>query len=678
MRIQQSILSLLFISALPIYGLPEYTDEKKDIAYSISGMLREDMFAAKNFSLFNNLNGFDKVWFERHTLDFNFNVTYGKLCAGHPLAEFFFTLRNKGVWGNPSTLAAVSEAESKWLDVVGGEHSHFFGRHIFWMREAWLRLSIPETFSLPLNNPHTFMLGFFPFQLGRAIALGDAYAVGHDFLGFYVDGLVDQFAPAAKISGQFIKDRLFYDLYAACLENFSASITDTGAKIRSQEKGQRLTPQRGFGRLNLLAAGRLRWLPLDENSGHTIIIELYFLFNNDPEVDVEFTADAASKLGTIGIAVDYINNRFEGGFEFAFNKGFQEVRGWDRNTLQFQNRNGQSTVVNSHVLIGVNPSAEGAPKDLSLYQLPYAPKSVDLTTGMPSTLGKTAQDTIDNNPHGEIYNGMLIEGTPIAGLRNILPIVPAALGAADPNALYNARNRYRNEYDNTYKGWMFVADAAFYMLGRDLRLSFEGGIASGDHNPNFVTKDGDYAGFIGLQETYSGRKVRSAFVLGGAGKMKRPLSAPEIEQVQAPTQFATNVSGFTNLKYLGTGLLWNPADCKNRVWVQPNVIAFWQDSDTPKFDIVKKRPINECASPFLGVEANLFAHYMLYDNLKLFVITSAFFPGQHYTDIKGFPLNSDQQKMLERLERNGESAAAIPNIGDNAAFTFNVGLEFKF
>src|SRR5689334_7001208 len=99
MKIQHSILSLLFISAVPLCALPEYRDEKKDISYSVTGMLREDMFAAKNFSLFNNLNGWDKVWFERHTLDLNFNVVYGKLCAGHPLVEFLFTLRNKGIWG---------------------------------------------------------------------------------------------------------------------------------------------------------------------------------------------------------------------------------------------------------------------------------------------------------------------------------------------------------------------------------------------------------------------------------------------------------------------------------------------------------------------------------------------------------------------------------------------------
>src|SRR5690606_1486772 len=127
-------------------------------------------------------------------------------------------------------------------------------------------------------------------------------------------------------------------------------------------------------------------------------------------------------------------------------------------------------------------------------------------------------------------------------------------------------------------------------------------------------------------EVYAGRKVRSAFVLGGSGKIKRPLSTPESEQ--SPTRFATSVSGFTNLKYLGTGLLWNPAHCNKRIWVQPNVIGFWQDFDTQKFDASQKKSIDECAHPFLGIEANLFAHYMLYDNLKLFIITSAFFPGQ--------------------------------------------------
>lgn len=667
-------LSLLFVGQYALANKSPFN--KPDLEYTFAGVLKEDMFAAKNFSLLNNCNGFDRVWFMRHTLDYILNVVYGRAQCGYPLAEFNFSVRNKGIWGAPSTLAQTTESEVKILDVLTGEHNHFFPRHIFWMREAWLRLSVPDAFHIDSDNEHTFMLGFFPFQLGRGIALGDAYAVGQDFLGMYTDGLVDQFAPAMKLSGELVQKRLFYDFYAAILENMSALLSDTGAKIRAQEFGHKFSPVRGFGRINYLLAGRLRWFLLPQvEGGSTIILEPYWLFNSDPEQDIEFTADASSRLATLGFAADYVSNRIETGFEFAFNLGRQCVRGWDRNAIQFQNRNGQIVSVNSHVLLGADPLDAAAPSNLDLYKDPHAPAVVD-NSGNISTIGKTAQTIIENAPQDQCNNGKLI-GV-VSGLRDVLPHVPNAFGASNPNGLYNSVNRFRNPYANTYKGWMFVIDFAWWNQARDLKLGFETGVASGDNNPNFETIDGDFKGFIGLQEVYAGRKVRSAFVLGGAGKLKRPLSAPEPDNVQAPTQFATNISGFTNLMYTGASLSWIPNSLCKRLSINPNILAFWQEFRTPKFDLATRTQSTQCSSRFLGVEANLFAHYMIFDTLRLFLITSVFVPGQHYKDIRGLPLNSDQNRLLDRLDRTAFDRDQIPNIGNNTAFTFNIGLEFKF
>lgn len=669
------LLSLVFSGFYNQTEAITFPHEKPEFEYTFFGMLKEDMFAANNFSMFNNCNDFDRVWFERHTLDYIFKAVYGRECAGHPLAEFNFAVRNKGIWGSPSTLAQMTESDVKILDVVTGDHNHYFPRHIFWMREGWLRFSIPDAFGLPFDNPHTFMLGFFPFALGRGIALGDAYAVGQDFLGFYTDGLVDQFAPGAKISGEFVRNHLYYDLYGACLENMSALLSDTGAKIRSQEFGHRTNPARGFGRINFLLAARMRWFVLPEGSKSNFIIEPYWLYNSDPEQDIEFTADASSKLTTFGLACDYVDEKVEAGFEWAFNMGGQKVRGWDRNVIQFQNRNGEVISINSHVLLGVDPNDAAAPSNLDLYKDPHAPAVVN-NAGVVSSVGKTAQTLIDTATQNECENGKLI-GV-VDGLREVLPHVPNAVGDANPNGLYNAKNRFRNPYTNVYKGFMFVADIAWWMYGKDIKIGLEGGVASGDDNPNFETKDRDFASFIGLQEVYSGRKVRSAFVLGGAGKLKRPLSAPEIEFLQAPNRFAQNVTGFTNLYYTGMSVTWVPGSLCKKFSFNPNLIGFWQEYATPAFDPIAKKNKKIKARSFLGIEANLFAHYMLFDNLKLFLITSAFFPGGHYTDIRGLPLNAEQNRLLDRLDPTGFNDEQIPNIGDSTGFTFNIGLEFKF
>ncbi len=667
--------ALVFFSTS--FGQPICTKEPLDIEYFFSGALKEDMFYGKNISLLNSCNAFDNVWFMRHTLDYTLNVVQGLKTCGHPLAEFMFSVRNKGVWGNPSTLAQMSNASIKIGDIVTGEHSHYYPRHIFWMREAWLRFSIPDALHLSLNHPHTFTLGAFPFELGRGIALGSAYAVGQDFLGFYTDGLVDQYATGFRVSGEFMPKRFYYDIYGAILEDMSALISDTSANIRVKERGYRLNPQRGFGRVHFAVATRFRWMPLDEKARNKVIIEPYLLYVNDPEQDVEFVADAGSKLCTFGLAGDYVSDRIECGFECAFNVGRQEVRGWDRNITELQNRSGQITAVNSHVYIGADPLANPPTANLDLYKVPYAPQIVT-DTGAISSLGKTAQKIIDEAQQDQAANGKPL-GDPVTGLSAVLPYVPTAV--TTPDQLYNGRHRFRDPYRNTYKGWMFVADFALWSLEKDLKLAFEAGVASGDDNPNFSTKDGDYAGFLGVQETYMGRKVRSQFVLGGAGKIKRPLSAPdEMDLVQSPAEYARSVNGFTNLVYAGTGVQWVPLVTCKKVSFNPNLLLFWQEHATRKFDACALKTIDKPARSFLGVEGNLFAHYFLFDNLKLFFIGSVFVPGAHYTDIKGLPFNGGHKKALERLQAAQAEGVpvSIPNQGDDTAFTLNLGLEYKF
>lgn len=674
------ILGLFILSTNIAKQEPICTKEEMDLEYFFSGSLKEDMFYAKNYSLLNNCVDYDSVWFTRHVFDFNLNLVQGMKNYGHPLTEFMFSVRNKAIWGNPSTIAQMSESTIKIGDLVTGKHSHYFPRHVFWMREGWLRLSIPDALHLSTEHPHTFMLGAFPFELGRGIALGSAYAVAQDFLGFYTDGLVDQYAMGFKATGEFIPNQFYYDLYGAILENMSALLSDTGAEIRGQEYGYRKKPQRGFGNVHFLVATRFRWMPLPEASRKKIIIEPYVLYVEDPEQDIEFLADASSKLCTFGMAFDYVSDRIEFGFETAFNIGRQMVRGWDRNTVNLQNRNGQFTYVNSHVLIGLDPNTTPLPSNIDLYKYPYAPNVVT-PTGVISSVGKTAQEEIELlAPQAEAFNKAPL-GEVIPGLHDALPYVPDAFGSANPDQLYNARNRFRDPYKNDYHGWMFVADLAWWSLDKDLRLAFEVGVASGDDNPNFSTRDGDYSGFISIQEVYAGRKVRSQFVLGGAGKTKRPLSAPDEEDlIQSPKEFAQVVNGFTNLVYAGTGVQWVPLSLCKKFSFNPNILVFAQEHPVRKFDARIQKPTDEKASRFLGVEANLFTHYYLFENLRAFFIGSVFFPGTFYTDIKGLPINPTQRKLLAQYNKDGYKLKGedIPNQGDDTAFTLNFGLEYKF
>lgn len=630
--------AILLVFSSPLRAVT-WTALDGDFEYSFNGVIRPEIMSGQNVSLFNRNHQGDKIFFARHTLDLKFDALWGAKTFGASVVEFLFGIRNRSIWGNPSSIASTTETPINFFGASLKAHKHAIPRHIFWMREAWLWIDLNKFLGLHFGNRHTLMLGAFPFMLGRGIALGDAYAVGNELLGFYNDGIVDQFAFGGKLSGAILAEILTYDLYAAILQNKCSSLSDTGEKIFGQEFQRRKTPERGFGKVNFALAGRVNWHAFNHPKFGKLVFEPYALFNFDPEQTVEFLGDANSKLGTLGLATEYYGDKFEFGFDCALNLGYQHVKGWDRNQVKEENRNGTVVLVNSAVV------DENGKKVL------YVP-------------GSDAQKLIDESDQNEDQNGLPIKKT----------TNPADTAISE--TLINAKNRFRNSYNNRYNGWMFVTDAGWWIYKKDLLWSFAVGAASGDENPNVITKDGVFSGFIGLQEIYSGKRVRSAFLMGGAGKAKRPLSAPtEVIQVSSP--YAISVSGFTNLVFFGSSLLWKPSNWSRQFSFNPNIMVYWQQKATKKFNALQRIQTGDNASRFLGVETNVFIDYYVFKTMKVFFVPSVFFPGSHYEDIRGLPLNKDQDDLLKNLAPNF-SADRLPNIGKDIAYTLNLGLEFRF
>lgn len=129
----------------------------------------------------------------------------------------------------------------------------------------------------------------------------------------------------------------------------------------------------------------------------------------------------------------------------------------------------------------------------------------------------------------------------------------------------------------------------------------------------------------------------------------------------------------------GTALHYTPSFVKRRIVFNPNLYMFWQDKPTRKFDPVNKKETDQFARTFLGTELNLFFDYYMFKDLKLFYVSSIFVPGGHFSDIKGKPVNSRQQRLLDSRTIESCSACNIPNIGDDISFTYlNIGLEYRF
>ncbi len=635
-RVATALFLVIALFSIPTLSWAKFQTKNNDVLLTFDGMFRPEMFSGVNTSLLNKNNIGNMIWFMRHTIDFNVGLAYGQETFGKSILDTKFTLRNKGVWGNPESITKTTGAPVKDVDVVEGLHKHAIPRHIFWMREAWLNFDLKYFLGLSFLSEHNFKLGIFPFELGRGISLGDAYAVGPELLGFYADSAIDQYAPGGVLHGDILENKLSYDLYAAILQNRSTSLSETGLAILGQEYDRRETPQRGSGKINFVIASRLNWDVFKSDAYGKLHVEPYALYNKDPEQRVEFLGDASSQLGTVGMAVEYTQDRFEFGLDYAFNLGQQRVKGWDRNSVIKENRDGRAVFVNSHVL------------DQDGNKLPFV-------------RGNEAQRRIDCSLQNESQNGKVIK------------TVDGDVGfVTGPVTLTNADNRFRNPYTNKYEGWMFVIDGGVWAYKRDLFLAASAWIASGDSNPNLETKDGQYSGFIPLQEVYSGTRVRTAFF----GKFNRPLSTPTTNQ--APSRFADVVDGFTNLVSCGFGLKYEPKDTPMPYKIAPNALAYWQEKSTKKFDALQGKELDKPASTFLGVELNIFAHWMVLKDLKLFFVGAVFFPGAHYRDIRGKPLDSAQKRRLDRLDRTGFSEDRIPNIGADTAYTFNLGLEYRF
>lgn len=606
--------------------------QEKNTKLILSASYKPESFFGENISSFNKHDKADRIFYPRHTVDANIDLSYGK-DQENPAVHFKANIRNKAQWGTVEGIVKTTSSPIKTNEVVLGEHNHALPRNIFWMREIFADFDLAKALSLPFENKHKIVLGAFPYQLGRGIALGDAYAVGAESLGFWTDSVVDQFAYGFLLSNELVKDILTHEFYVALLQNKSGSLSDTNAKVLGQEYGKLNNPKRGFGSANFVVSGTLKWQVLDDDvNGYNLSVQPYWLFNRESEQSVEFFADARGILGTIGLASEFEAQKFEFGFDCAINAGKQQVKGWDRNKIVQELRDGIPTVVNSHAYAG-------DPTSLSSSKLIYV-------------LGSNTQKAVDQAVRATAQNG-----------KEIVGIIDGLTGGT---SVFNSLNRFRDPYTNIFNGWMVVADAAYWFAEDTVRLATMAGIASGDEFPNFKPVDGSYSGFVGLQELYSGDRVKSAFFLGGAGKPKRPFSKPTFEET--PDKFLNvAVSGFSNLMLVGGSVLWKPVELTKKMNIQTNVLAFWQETETGK------------ASRYLGVEGNLFFNCALLDNVELYSVASFFVPGSFYTDRKDTAfLTSTQIEIADELDVTGYNADPVPGLNDHVAFTFNVGLKFSF
>jgi hypothetical protein len=555
-----------------------------------------------------------------------------------------FSLRNKNIWGDSGSIFPTAEATIKDVDSVGFAHRHAITRQVVWIREASFTFQPSELFDVPCCVPSSLTMGFFPFELGRGISLGAAYAADPDFIGYFSPSYIDQFAPGFLLTGDLVRQQLSYDLYFSPSVNHSGTFDNINAETMGNIIGRRTYPQRGFGKINLVFASRLVWKP-ETALGGSLRIEPYVLYDREKEQRIEFLGDASLEMGTFGLNFEACNGRMEYGFEIAGNFGRQYVHATDRNVIVKEVRDGVYMQVNSAVYATSEAPAPDTPGKKAVYT-------------------SANQAAISVSPQSVIYNGKNINSD-----------------------LINAPERFTRAYANTLGGMMLVADGAYLVhesQNAAIRLAGAFGFASGDENPNkdYVTSgdsevDGDFAGFISLREAYTGKRVMSAFLMSGSGRAPRLLSFPAPSVANA---YPDSVSHFTNLIFCGSGLSAKGSFSKRPWSCNPNIMFFWQANQTKLFDrktdtVSLTRP----ARSYLGTELNLFTDIIVLDDLKFFGITGIFWPGGHYKDVAGRPLNKAQQAYFDSFDDTGTTTAKfVPTLGSNMAFFVQAGFEYLF
>ncbi|MFA6066568.1 MAG: hypothetical protein WC707_05310 [Candidatus Babeliaceae bacterium] len=609
--------------------------ENGDSIFEMSNKLRMEGLYLENGRLVCDKN----IVPGKHTWDFGMLYRYGMKSQGYDVVKAKSTIRNKGIWGDADSIASTGFTTIKDLEASVGDHQHPIGLHVPIIRELWMEFELAHLLGVKLDHHHYLTMGIFPFQVGRGISLGDAYTTTPDVLGYNPANSVQQYAPGFKLSGELIaKNYLTYDVYAEIADNKADTFDNVFLRIRQNEYGHRFDQARGFGVLNYILAGRLKWLPYS-HEGNFFSLEPYGIFDHQKEQKVEFLGDATSKLGTLGLAFEFAQGDWDGGGEIAFNLGHQKVKGIDRNIIVKELRTGIPYFVNDKVTATQdNP----ATNDIAGKKAVYTPEN---------------QAVIDQTPESASLNGQAIN-----------------------DYLKNDITRFRDPYTNTYRGKMAIFDFSYWLSRPHAKIAFAVGYASGDEAPNKDLNkvhdcrvDGDYEGFISLQEVYNGTRVKSAFLLSGAGKIPRVLSFPSNDL--KGDRFATTVTRFTNIIFTGSAL-WLKWTGFSRLWsVNPNALAYWQDNCTQFFDKDNKA---HYARRYLGLELNTFIETMLLVDLKFFLVGAVFIPGGHYKDIVGKPINKDQQKYLDSYNDSGIEVNKVPLLNAHPAYFVNIGLEYKF
>lgn len=640
----------------------------KDFELRHKGRVKQDFFFYQRPFLFGSDSN-DSLHYFRNLIELGMHAKQGMKTFGDVLSEAAINFKAYNYWQQNNVYDRYEPitVSSAALDGVATADSHTHTTlvpHIF-LEEGWVKINF-GTFCKKLEeNPVSLTIGYFAYQVGRGIALGKKEDLSVTTIGWGGDFGATRFPMQPSgilIRGQ-IAENFSVDLYF----NKWRSNNDLSTKTYGPVYQNRLnwpSIYRGKDKDRDTVAVRAD-LKVQAGEGD-VAFQPYFTYTRAPELPIEFVADSKARLGTVGMMTDWNHPRIDFNVEFAGQFGSHKVLAFDRNVISLQRdaTTGYVQEVYSHIRSGAADA--GAP--------------VPVTTAVRDAIRRPENLTSDRNGREVMVgvNPLLVNG------RHVF------------NSSRWGQPRIRDEFKINYSGLMGMMDVAYKFEDLPIKAAIGVGYIGGDSYP-FNTENGDspatalqrnqgidksFKGFVPQRESYRGKEIHSLIVFD-----RQSLLRPT-DLVNTTLVSSFNFRDLSNLTLLGTNVVWYPLSEKNKLSIEPNVIAFWEASPPKKWDKSAVHPnaaIRESlersgikgwlskdkASPFLGTELNIFIEYEVMSGCKLSFRGWLFKPGQLYRDIEGTP-NSISRR------RNKDGTTFFYQFGSQATYGFYTGAEYKF
>ena len=645
-----------------------------------------------NLELLNGSNQSDSYSFMQYIFDTGIYIHPHLQNLEQETVEFKAIARMKGIAGDAGRYLQTKPQRTKigWATTEYKTNTSI-NRFSLWMRELWLKYYFNE------DKKSFIATGLFPYSVGHGIALGngDTTLVGQPLPGQYTFDQIDQFRPGILISNTFANDQALWDLYLGFGTNYSTSFKRTAELSEAQSAERSSNVSRGTDKHNYILAGQIKAFLTTENPDTQCIVNPYFVFNYDNTQEVEFESDSESRLYTFGGCFEWENGPLNISIEGAQNLGHQKVRAWDRNEFNFA-----AVTWNSHLLFidpNLVPDDGTYPNNLADANESKATQENLYThaIGIPVSPTKASVITPGAVPNAaysrQFTNGEIFEIHPATGL------------TPSPLIYKNSNSRFRNAYENSYRGWFIMGDIGYQF--KEWRVGTSIGIISGDTSPNdsnnyilatrrfandssgnaFVYKDTNkkYKGFAGINEMFKSKSITPCFI-HEAQKLNSPLVSSS--SLTAPQ--------LTNLLFLGVGFK-NHSIYKNKERLADcNLIVYAQKKQTIKgtnmpytefidleYSADRQTDAKKSLDTFLGFECNASLNYKLTHDLDVSGKMAIFVPGKYYSTAEGKYLPFNKQSDL--IVANNSGIFTTPEqfnitLGKDTAFFAIVSLTYNF